>query len=43
VEYTTWDGWLKLDKVERRLGEERGRDRLKVVPREKMVELSRSE
>jgi len=43
VEYTTWDGWLKLDKVERRLGEERGRDRLKVVPREEMVELSRSE
>jgi ferredoxin--NADP+ reductase len=42
VEYTTWDGWLKLDKVERQLGEERGRERLKVVPREEMVELSRS-
>ncbi|MDT7675271.1 MAG: ferredoxin/flavodoxin---NADP+ reductase [Pseudonocardiales bacterium] len=42
VEYTTWDGWLKLDKIERQLGEERGRERLKVVPREEMVELSRS-
>jgi ferredoxin/flavodoxin---NADP+ reductase len=42
VEYTTWDGWLRLDKVERALGEERGRERMKVVPREEMVELSRS-
>jgi ferredoxin/flavodoxin---NADP+ reductase len=41
VEYTTWDGWLRLDKVERQLGEERGRERMKVVPREEMVELSR--
>jgi ferredoxin--NADP+ reductase len=42
VEYTTWDGWLTLDKIERQLGVERGRERLKVVPREEMVELSRS-
>jgi len=42
VEYTSWDGWLRLDKIERQLGEERGRERLKVVPREEMVELSRS-
>ncbi|GAA4710933.1 FAD-dependent oxidoreductase [Pseudonocardia yuanmonensis] len=40
VRYTTWDGWLQLDKHERGLGEERGRERIKVVPREEMVELS---
>jgi NADPH-dependent glutamate synthase beta subunit-like oxidoreductase len=40
VRYTTWDGWLTLGKVERQLGEERGRERMKVVPREEMVELS---
>lgn len=43
VEYTTWDGWLRLDKYERTLGEERGRERVKVVPRADMVELSRAE
>jgi len=41
VEYTTWEGWLQLDKHERVRGEERGRERIKVVPREEMVELSR--
>ncbi|MBC3192851.1 FAD-dependent oxidoreductase [Pseudonocardia sp. C8] len=42
VEFTTWDGWLALDKHERRLGEDRGRERMKVVPREEMVEISRA-
>lgn len=43
VEYTTWDDWLRLDKVERQLGEERGRERMKVVAREEMLELSRAD
>ncbi|HZZ46509.1 MAG TPA: FAD-dependent oxidoreductase [Pseudonocardia sp.] len=42
IEYTTWDGWLQLDKVERQLGEERGRERMKVVARPEMLELSRA-
>jgi len=42
VEYTTWDGWLQLDKHERRTGEERGRDRIKIVPRAEMVAISRA-
>ena len=42
VGYTTWDGWLQLDKHERRTGEERGRDRIKVVPRAEMVAISRA-
>jgi ferredoxin--NADP+ reductase len=42
VDYTTWDGWLRLDKHERQVGEERGRDRMKVVPREEMVAISRA-
>jgi ferredoxin--NADP+ reductase len=41
VEYTTWDGWLRLDKHERGLGEDRGRERIKVVPREEMVAVAR--
>jgi ferredoxin--NADP+ reductase len=41
VEYTTWDGWLRLDEHERALGEDRGRERIKVVPREEMVAVSR--
>ncbi|ANY09696.1 pyridine nucleotide-disulfide oxidoreductase [Pseudonocardia sp. HH130630-07] len=42
VAFTTWDGWLALDKHERGLGEERGRERTKVVPREEMVGVSRA-
>lgn len=42
VAYTTWTGWLALDKHERGLGEARGRERTKVVPREDMVEISRT-
>jgi NADPH-dependent glutamate synthase beta subunit-like oxidoreductase len=40
VAFTTWDGWLRLDKHERRVGEERGRERMKVVPREEMLAIS---
>lgn len=42
VGFTTWDGWLTLDKHERGLGESQGRERIKVVPREDMVEISRA-
>ncbi|ALX65872.1 FAD-dependent oxidoreductase [Microbacterium sp. XT11] len=43
AEYTTWDGWLALDAHERRLGEthEYVRERVKVVPREEQVAVSR--
>ena len=47
VEFTTWEGWLALDAHERKLGEEwaaagKGdRERIKVVPREEMVEIAR--
>jgi ferredoxin--NADP+ reductase len=43
VEYTSWDGWLRLDKHERQLGESRGRERMKVVSRAEMLEVSRSQ
>ncbi|WP_243228270.1 FAD-dependent oxidoreductase [Microbacterium sp. CIAB417] len=41
--YTTWDGWLALDAHERHLGEthEHTRERVKVVPREEQVAVSR--
>lgn len=41
VEYTTWDGWLKLDEHEKSLGEPHGRDRIKVVERAEMLRVSR--
>ncbi|MDQ6753300.1 MAG: FAD-dependent oxidoreductase [Actinomycetota bacterium] len=56
VEYTTWEGWLKLDAHERALGAAHAeaangaasdgaaatvRERVKVVPREEMVNISR--
>src|SRR6476620_6385579 len=52
VEYTRWEGWLALDEHERALGEKATaageshgvavqRERVKVVPREDMVEISR--
>src|SRR5699024_10334109 len=46
VQYTTWEGWLKLDEYEMQLGEqatEAGpvtRERVKVVPRADMVHRS---
>ena len=42
VEYTTWDGWNRLDAHEKSLGEAEGRERIKVVPRDEMVRISRS-
>ncbi|MEJ1089244.1 FAD-dependent oxidoreductase [Microbacterium sp. Mu-80] len=43
TEYTTWDGWLALDAHERALGESHvhTRERVKVVPREEQVAVSR--
>ena len=47
VEYTTWEGWHLLDAYERSLGEtygpvgEQARERVKVVEREVMIEVSR--
>ncbi|HEY0260257.1 MAG TPA: FAD-dependent oxidoreductase [Lacisediminihabitans sp.] len=41
VEYTDLDGWHRLDRHERSLGEAEGRERIKVVPREDMVAVSR--
>ncbi|GAA4912777.1 FAD-dependent oxidoreductase [Nesterenkonia rhizosphaerae] len=50
VEYTTWEGWLKLDEHELGLGASFGpladgnpRERVKVVPREEMVRISRAD
>jgi ferredoxin--NADP+ reductase len=44
VAYTTWDGWLALDAYERELGtnHEHTRERVKVVPRDEQVAISRS-
>ncbi|TDN91147.1 FAD-dependent oxidoreductase [Microbacterium sp. BK668] len=44
VEYTTWSGWLALDAHERALGAAHvhTRERVKVVPREEQVEISRA-
>jgi len=41
VEYTTWEGWQRLDAHEISLGAPAGRPRVKVVPREHMVSISR--
>jgi ferredoxin--NADP+ reductase len=38
-----WSGWELLDAYERALGEQQGRERIKVVPREEMVRISRGE
>lgn len=40
VSYTDLTGWQRLDDAERKLGEERGRERLKVVPRDEMLSIS---
>lgn len=44
VAYTTWDGWLALDEHERALGARHvhTRERVKVVPREEQVDISRA-
>jgi ferredoxin--NADP+ reductase len=43
VKYTNLDGWHNLDQHELALGEAAGRVRVKVVPREEMVAISRKE
>jgi ferredoxin--NADP+ reductase len=43
VAYTDLDGWHALDAYEIALGEPEGRARIKVVPREEMVRVSRGE
>ncbi|MFZ7087005.1 FAD-dependent oxidoreductase [Curtobacterium sp. RRHDQ10] len=43
VAYTDLDGWHALDAHEIRLGEPEGRARVKVVPRDEMVRVSRGE
>lgn len=42
VEYTTEAGWALLDAHEMSLGEPHGRERVKVVPREEMIRVSRA-
>ncbi len=43
VKYTDLDGWHRLDEHEIALGQAEGRARIKVVPREEMVAVSRDE
>ncbi|KFF59355.1 pyridine nucleotide-disulfide oxidoreductase [Cryobacterium sp. MLB-32] len=43
VKYTNLDGWHNLDQHELALGEAAGRTRVKVVPRDEMVRVSRGE
>ncbi|NLE77990.1 MAG: FAD-dependent oxidoreductase [Rhodococcus sp.] len=40
VPYTTWQGWYRLDAHERSLGENEGRERVKVVERHDMLKAS---
>ncbi|MFT4288948.1 FAD-dependent oxidoreductase [Nocardioides sp.] len=42
VEFTTEEGWGKLEAHEIALGEPHGRERIKVVPRDEMIRISRS-
>jgi ferredoxin--NADP+ reductase len=43
VKYTDLDGWHNLDAHERALGEPEGRARIKVVPRDEMVQIARGD
>ncbi|MEY9872175.1 ferredoxin--NADP+ reductase [Streptacidiphilus sp. MAP12-33] len=40
VRFTTWEGWQRLDARERELGAAQGRDRVKIVPRDAMLDAS---
>ncbi|WP_042371990.1 FAD-dependent oxidoreductase [Streptacidiphilus neutrinimicus] len=40
VRFTTWEGWQRLDARERELGAAEGRERIKIVPREEMLDAS---
>ncbi len=42
VHYTTWQGWGRLDAHELSLGRPYGRERIKVVERQRMVDVSRA-
>jgi ferredoxin--NADP+ reductase len=42
IDYTTWEGWNKLDAHELAIGEAEGRTRIKVVPRDEMVNISQA-
>jgi ferredoxin--NADP+ reductase len=39
VRFVGWPEWLKIDAAEKRLGESRGRERLKLFEREEMLEI----
>jgi ferredoxin--NADP+ reductase len=41
VEYTDWNGWLKLNAHEEKLGQAENRERIKVVDRVEQVKISR--
>jgi ferredoxin--NADP+ reductase len=43
IEWTDLDGWHRLDEHELALGRREGRVRVKVVPRDEMVTISRDE
>ena len=43
IRYTTIEGWHRLDAHEQALGAAQQRERIKVVPREEMVEISTTE
>ncbi len=43
IRYTTVEGWHRLDAHERALGEAQDRERIKVVPRDDMVDISRTD
>ena len=43
IEWTDLDGWHRLDEHEQALGSAEGRVRVKVVPRDEMVDISRDE
>ncbi|MBO1330667.1 FAD-dependent oxidoreductase [Streptomyces sp. VRA16 Mangrove soil] len=40
VRYTTWEGWYQLDAAEKALGEPQGRERVKIVERDEMLDAS---
>jgi len=42
VPFTDLSGWQRLDAEEKRRGEERGRERLKIIPRDEMLGISRN-
>ncbi|HIY65445.1 MAG TPA: FAD-dependent oxidoreductase [Candidatus Agrococcus pullicola] len=43
IDYTDVEGWIRLDAHERSLGNLQGRERIKVVPRDEMIAVSRGE